>query len=124
MEARMSEMNQTDEKEEQMTTGIVLRETTEEEKFFTLFCDCVDNHLVWRGQPPIASTDDERRERAMAYLLRSIEAYEWFSKIVGGMEMFEKVMGGGKKMKVETEQSTSPQVVKRKPHVVTRSGRR
>lgn len=103
-----------------MTTGIVKHETTEEERVFTLFCDHVDAHLQWRGLPPIASNEAERRERAMTYFRRSIEAYTWFAKIVGGIEMFEKVMSGrNKRMEVVTEQSGSASVpVKRKPHVI------
>ena len=111
-----------DAKDEHMTTDIIKREQTEEERVFTRFCDCVDAHLKWRGLPPIASNEEQRRQRAMTYLLKSIEAYQWFAGLVGGIEMFEKVMGGGKRMEVETEQSASTQVVKRKPHVVTRGG--
>ena len=53
------------EQEEPMTTDITQHDQTEEERVFKLFCDCVDSDLVWRGQPPIASTDEEKREKAM-----------------------------------------------------------
>ena len=45
----MSEQDQTDDKEEQMTAVIIKHEPLEEERLLKLICDHLDAHLHWRG---------------------------------------------------------------------------
>jgi hypothetical protein len=79
--------------DEAWSNAVVKREPTEEELIFQQFCDCVDAHLKWKGQPPIASSDEERREKAMLYMLKSIEAHSWFAELVGGLAYLNDLLG-------------------------------
>lgn len=109
--------------EEPQSTDIVRREPSEEERVFIEFCDYVDAHLKWRGQPPIASTDQERREKAMQYMLRSIEAYRFFAELVGGLDMLEKLLGGSKKRQEIAEAQTTTERMVRKPRFIVKVDR-
>lgn len=110
----------------QESTDLVRREPSEEERVFLKFCDHVDAHLIWKGLPPIASSEEERREKAMMYLLRSIEAYRWFTELVGGLDILEKLLAGSNKRREVTEASptTDHVQVSRKAYIATRGGRK
>lgn len=108
----------------QESTNLVRREPTEEERVFWEFCDSVDAHLKWRGQPPIASSDAERRQKAMMYMLKSIEAYSWFAELVGGLDVLEKLLAGSnKRREVSEASSSSEQMVRKKPLFVVKVDR-
>lgn len=124
MEKKTNSLLPTHEADEPPSTDIVRREPSEEEKVFLQFCDHVDDHLKWRGQPPIASNDAERRERAMLYMLKSIEAFTWFAELVGGLDVLEKLLAGSnKRREVSQPRSSSEQTVHRKPRFVVRVDR-
>lgn len=108
----------------QESTDLVRREPTEEELVFQRFCDCVDAHMKWRGQPPIASNDAERRERAMLYMLKSIEAYRWFTELVGGLDVLEKLLASTQKRNEIADASrAAEQMVRKRPRFVVRVDR-
>lgn len=95
-----------------MLNEIIKQKTTEEEHVFQQFCDCVDADLRWRGLPPIAETDEERRQKVVLYMLRSIEAYKWFASLVGGLDVLERLLG--------KRASVSPHLAKRDPDAKTK----
>lgn len=107
--------------EDTQSTSIVKREPTEEERVFQQFCNCVDAHLVWKGLLPIASSEKERREKAMLYLLKSIEAYRWFAELVGGLDMLEKLLGGNvKSTEITVPSAETKMAARKKPRFVVR----
>ena len=103
------------------STDIVRREPTEEEMVFQQFCDCVDDHLRWKGLPPIASSDAERRQKAMLYMVKSIEAFSWFSELVGGLGYLNDLLGKRReRMEVTDGSHESEKVVKKKSRFVAK----
>lgn len=103
------------------SSGIVRSEPTEEERVFLQFCDCVDDHLRWKGLSPIASGEAERRERAMIYMLKSIEAFLWFSELVGGLGYLNDLLGKRReRMEVTDGSQESEKVVKKKSRFVAK----
>jgi hypothetical protein len=103
------------------STDIVKRQLTEEERVFMQFCDCVDGHLRWKGLPPIASDEAERREKAMIYMLKSIEAFSWFSELVGGLGYLNDLLGKRReRMEVTDGSHESEKVVKKKSRFVAK----
>lgn len=90
-----------------MPNEIIMRKLSEEEHVFQQFCDCVDADLKWRGLPPIAETDEERRQKVVLYMLHSIEAYKWFASLVGGLDVLERLLG--------KRASVSPHIAKQDP---------
>lgn len=112
------------ESDEPQSTDLVRREPSEEEVVFQQFCDCVDAHLLWKGLPPIASSEEERREKAMMYMLRSIEAYRWFAELVSGLDVLESLLGGSQKRKqIADANQESERMVRNKPRFVVRVDR-
>jgi hypothetical protein len=107
--------------DESQTTDIVKREPSEEERVFLEFCDCVDAHLKWKGQPPIASRDEERREKVMMYMLKSIEAHSWFAELVGGLAYLNDLLGMRRaRMEVTDGTQESENAPPRRPRFVAK----